>query len=52
MPMTKEQHLEKFRDCASYSAKKLSDLEIERVIQLVDNLEAVKDVSEIVGILA
>jgi len=51
-PMSKQQHEEKFRDCAAYSAKPLSSNDINTVIQMVDNLEKVEDVSEIVRILS
>lgn len=51
-PMSREQHVEKFKDCASYSAKKLSEADIDRVIDLIDHLEDVQDVGEIVRILA
>ena len=50
-PMTREQHIEKFRDCAAYSAKRLPEADIERVIQMVERLEAVEDAGEIVRLL-
>jgi 2-methylcitrate dehydratase PrpD len=51
-PMSKEQHIVKFEDCAAYSAKPLSSDDIKTVIQMIDNLETIKDVSEIVKILS
>jgi hypothetical protein len=42
----------KFRDCASYPVKKLSDERIERVIALIEKLEQVKDIREIIGLLS
>jgi len=51
-PMTKEQHVKKFKDCAVYSAKPLSSDDINSVTQMIDNLEELDDVSEIVKILS
>jgi len=51
-PMTREHHVEKFRDCASYSAKPLSDAEVDTVIGLVDRLEELDDVADIVRMLS
>ncbi|MHC4891502.1 MAG: MmgE/PrpD family protein [Planctomycetota bacterium] len=47
-PMCKEEHIEKFRDCASYSVKPLSKDRVEEVIKMLTNLEEVDDVSQII----
>lgn len=51
-PMIRDHHLEKFKDCASYSAKPLSVTEVEKVIRMVDELEELDDVGEIMRILS
>ncbi|MBT2305227.1 MmgE/PrpD family protein [Variovorax paradoxus] len=51
-PMSREQHIEKFRDCASYSAKPLAEADIDTVIHMVEELEQLDDVGEIVRILS
>ena len=50
-PMTMEDIIKKFKDCASYSAKPLSQQNIERVIEMVGKLEEVDDVSQIISLL-
>ena len=47
-PLSREQHLAKFRRCCSYSAQPLSHERVERLIHLVDSLEELGDCSEIV----
>ena len=42
----------KFRDCASYSVKPLTAREIDRVIEMVTNLEEVPNVSQIINLLS
>jgi 2-methylcitrate dehydratase PrpD len=42
----------KFRDCASYSIKKLSDKKIDTVIQHVKNLEQLDDIRDIIRLLS
>ncbi len=42
----------KFRDCASYAARKIPDKNIDRVAELVDKLEQVHDVTEIIDLLS
>ena len=46
-PLSREQHLAKFRRCWSYSAQSLSEEAAERLIHLVDGLEELGDCSEI-----
>ncbi len=50
-PLTKEEHLEKFRDCVSYGGKPLPKENIERIISLVDGLQEVKDVRTLIPLL-
>ena len=51
-PMSFSDCARKFRDCASYPAKKLSGGRIERVIELIEKLEQVKDIREIIGLMS
>ncbi|NDZ18755.1 MmgE/PrpD family protein [Variovorax sp. WS11] len=51
-PMTLEHHVEKFRDCASYSAKPLSAATVDAVIGMVHRLEELDDVGEVVRLLS
>ncbi len=44
--------LDKFRNCASFSARPVSAEKIEQVINLVCNLEQVEDATEIVRLLS
>ncbi|OPY65264.1 MAG: 2-methylcitrate dehydratase [Syntrophorhabdaceae bacterium PtaU1.Bin034] len=46
-PMTREEHLEHFRDCMSYARKPLSPEKQAQIISFVDLLEEVKDVREL-----
>ncbi len=50
-PLSFSQCAVKFKDCASYSVKKLSAGDIDRVVELVGKLEESADVSEIAGLL-
>ncbi len=50
-PLTMEDIIAKFRDCAQYSAKPLSRDKVNRVIELVTKLEEVEDVSQVIQLL-
>jgi len=50
-PMSMDAIAAKLRDCASYVAKPLSQKNVEKLIQLVSQLEAVSDVEEVVRLL-
>ena len=50
-PISTEDLIAKFRDCANYSAKPLSKEKVDRAIDLVLNLEQVKDISEVIQLL-
>jgi 2-methylcitrate dehydratase PrpD len=51
-PMSKDEIAEKFRDCASYSSRALSDEQIEEIIQMVSKLEEVDDAAEIIRLVS
>lgn len=50
-PMSMDAMAAKLWDCASYAAKPLSQKNVEKLIQLVSQLEAVSDVEEVVRLL-
>jgi 2-methylcitrate dehydratase PrpD len=51
VPMSFEDCAKKFRDCSFYMVNKLPEKQIERVIELVGQLEELKDVGEIMKCL-
>jgi 2-methylcitrate dehydratase PrpD len=51
-PMSWEDLIRKFRDCASYSAKPIPEENIDRVVEMITHLENVQDVREIVGLVS
>jgi 2-methylcitrate dehydratase PrpD len=51
-PMSSQEVNEKFRDCASYSARSLSKQDVEKVVRMINNLEDIEDVREITRLLA
>ena len=44
-PLTDSQLIEKFLDCAQYSARPISKQSLEEVIELVMNLEGMADIA-------
>ncbi len=46
-PLTKEEHLEHFRDCMKYARKPLSEENAAQIVSLIDRLEEVEDVRRI-----
>lgn len=50
-PLSMEDLIEKFRDCARYSARPLSKDRVDRVIQLVTKLEEVEDIGQVTQLL-
>jgi len=50
-PMTMEELINKFRDCSSFGRKKFSGWDIDRVIQLVENMEEVAAVDQVIELL-
>jgi 2-methylcitrate dehydratase PrpD len=51
-PMTVADHVEKFKDCASYSATPLTAQRVEEVIRAVTQLELLDDVCDLVQLLS
>ncbi len=51
-PLPRDVIIQKFRDCASYSARPLSPEQVERAIRMVSSLEEVEDVAKIVQVLS
>lgn len=51
-PLSKEDLIEKFRDCASYSVKPLSKKSVDKVIDMVDKLDEVRDVRNLIEIVS
>lgn len=50
-PMSEEALVAKFKDCTSYSINKMSRRSVDRAVELCLNLEKVKDIGELVGLL-
>lgn len=50
-PMSEEALVAKFKDCTSYSINKMSRRSVDRAVELCLNLEKVKDIDELVGLL-
>ena len=50
-PMTQEALIDKFMDCAAYSARKIPKKNLNKMVQLILHLEDVKNMSEIVDYL-
>ncbi len=51
-PISKEELIQKFRDCVLYSVKPIPKEKVDEVISMITNIEKVKDVSQIVQLLA
>jgi hypothetical protein len=50
-PVKKEDLVVKFKDCLSFSARPLPAGNIDRVIRMIDSLEAVDNVGDIMSLL-
>jgi len=50
-PLTKEEHNERFQSCLRYGGKPLSDENIGKIVSMVNQLEAVKDVRTLISLL-
>ena len=50
-PISQDALVAKFMDCVAYSAKKISEKKLNKVVQLILNLEDVKNIGEIVECL-
>lgn len=51
-PIPPEDMLAKFRDCCSHGVKPMSDEQVDKLVDLLQNLEQVEDVTEIIDLLA
>jgi len=51
-PMTFSDCARKFRDCATYQGRKLPDRQIEKIIELIGQLEHVEDIVDIIKLLS
>lgn len=51
-PMETEAVIEKFRDCCRYSAKPLSEEKVDRVVEIVMNLEDATSIDELISLLS
>jgi 2-methylcitrate dehydratase PrpD len=51
-PMSWDDLITKFTDCASYAVKQISGKNIDRVIGMITDLETVHDMREVVGLVA
>ena len=51
-PLTKGEHVERFRDCLNYAAKPLPKVNTEKIISMVDRLEESKDVRSLIPLLS
>lgn len=49
--LTREEHIAKFQDCVSYGGKPLPKQNPEKIISMVDRLEAVGDVRDLISLL-
>ncbi|OGO17788.1 MAG: hypothetical protein A2Z15_05050 [Chloroflexi bacterium RBG_16_50_11] len=49
--MTKEEHIERFRDCVDYGKKSLSPQKVERIITMIDQLEQLEDVRDLIPLM-
>jgi 2-methylcitrate dehydratase PrpD len=46
-PMSREELIEKFRDCANYSVKPLGKFDVDAIIEFISNLEHQSDLSKL-----
>ena len=51
-PMTNEELIEKFKDCASHSVKPIQNRNIEKAAETIFNLDKVDDLREIVRLIS
>jgi 2-methylcitrate dehydratase PrpD len=51
-PVSKEDLIDKFRECVAYSARPLSAATVDKIIAMIDKLEDVDDVSEIIRLVS
>jgi aconitate decarboxylase len=51
-PLSTEELIAKFKDCAGYAKNPLSASVVDRLINRILNLEQVKDIAEVTSILS
>ena len=51
-PVTKDDIINKFLDCAKYSAKRIPESNLKHIIEMVFNLEEVERINEITALFA
>lgn len=51
-PLSREQHIERFRDAATHGSRSLPAEKIEEMISMVDHLEDVKDIRSLIPLLS
>jgi hypothetical protein len=51
-PLKDEDHIARFRDAATYKGRRLPKEKIERIIDTVRHLEAVKDIRSLIPLLS
>jgi 2-methylcitrate dehydratase PrpD len=51
-PLGRGEIVDKFRDCVSFSAKPIPQANVERALELIDDLENLEDATEVVRLLA
>ncbi|MDP2916713.1 MAG: MmgE/PrpD family protein [Dehalococcoidia bacterium] len=50
-PLTQEDHMARFRDCMSYASKPLPEENVEKLVDMVNNIEKVDDVRSLIPLL-
>lgn len=51
-PVSKQDLVDKFRDCAAYAVRPVPKANVDRVIELIGRLEQVDDVGQVMGLLS
>ena len=49
--VSKNDYVNKFRDCASFAARPIPEKDIDRIVELVGKLEEVNDVTELIELV-
>ncbi|MBA4417750.1 MAG: MmgE/PrpD family protein [Syntrophus sp. (in: bacteria)] len=49
--LTKEEHLQRFRDCVGFAAKPLPEENIDRIMDAVEHLETINDIRSLIPLL-
>jgi 2-methylcitrate dehydratase PrpD len=50
-PLSKEEHLRRFRECVRFAAKPFPDDRADKIVEAVDHLDESKDVSSLIALL-